>query len=71
MSDDVSRAVLALNVGSSSLKFGFFLVGASGSRVRVSGADEVRCGWKRKACPPLLRSATASFMVDRSAANMR
>ena len=40
MSEDVSRAVLALNVGSSSLKFGFFLVGASGSRVLMSGAEE-------------------------------
>lgn len=32
--------MLALNVGSSSLKFGFFMVGASGSRVLVSGAEE-------------------------------
>ncbi|MEO6081378.1 MAG: acetate kinase [Steroidobacteraceae bacterium] len=40
MSDDAGRPVLALNVGSSSLKFGFFMVGASGSRVLVSGAEE-------------------------------
>ena len=40
MSDALSRAVLALNVGSSSLKFGFFMVGASGSRVLMSGAEE-------------------------------
>ena len=40
MSDASSRPVLALNVGSSSLKFGFFMVGASGSRVLVSGAEE-------------------------------
>ena len=39
MSDASSRPVLALNVGSSSLKFGFFMVGASGSRVLVSGAE--------------------------------
>jgi acetate kinase len=32
--------VLALNVGSSSLKFGVFMVGTSGSRVLVSGAEE-------------------------------
>ncbi|MEO7939391.1 MAG: acetate kinase [Burkholderiaceae bacterium] len=40
MSDSLSQPVLALNVGSSSLKFGFFMVGASGSRVLVSGAEE-------------------------------
>ena len=39
-SDVSGRPVLALNVGSSSLKFGFFMVGASGSRVLVSGAEE-------------------------------
>ncbi|MEO6626203.1 MAG: acetate kinase [Burkholderiaceae bacterium] len=40
MSDPWSRPVLALNVGSSSLKFGLFMVGAAGSRVLVSGAEE-------------------------------
>ena len=40
MSDDLGRPVLALNAGSSSLKFGFFMVGASGSRVLLSGAEE-------------------------------
>jgi len=40
MSNHADRPVLALNVGSSSLKFGFFMVGASGSRVLVSGAEE-------------------------------
>ncbi len=40
MSNDADQPVLALNVGSSSLKFGFFMVGASGSRVLVSGAEE-------------------------------
>ena len=38
MSDSLSRPVLALNVGSSSLKFGLFNVGASGSRVLLGGA---------------------------------
>jgi acetate kinase len=32
MTDASSLPVLALNAGSSSLKFGFFLAGASGSR---------------------------------------
>ena len=41
MSDEPGRPVLALNVGSSSLKFGFFMVGASGSRVLLSGAAEM------------------------------
>lgn len=40
MSDALSRTVLALNVGSSSLKFGFFIVGANGNRVLDSGAEE-------------------------------
>lgn len=40
MSNEAGQPVLALNVGSSSLKFGFFLAGASGSRVLVSGAEE-------------------------------
>ena len=40
MSDSLSRPVLALNVGSSSLKFGFFMVGASGSRTLLSGTEE-------------------------------
>jgi len=40
MSDDAGRPVLALNVGSSSLKFGFFMVGANGNRVLDSGAEE-------------------------------
>ncbi len=40
MSDDPGRPVLALNAGSSSLKFGFFMVGASSSRVLLSGAEE-------------------------------
>ncbi|MBC7480741.1 MAG: acetate kinase [Rhizobacter sp.] len=40
MSDDPGRPVLALNAGSSSLKFGSFMVGASGSRVLLSGAEE-------------------------------
>ncbi|MDI1252509.1 acetate/propionate family kinase [Thermomonas sp.] len=39
MSDDVDRPILALNVGSSSLKFGLFIVGASGNRVMLSGAE--------------------------------
>ena len=38
--DDAGRPVLALNVGSSSLKFGLFMVGASGSDLLVSGAEE-------------------------------
>ena len=38
--DDPRQAVLALNVGSSSLKFGLFMVGASGNHVLASGADE-------------------------------
>ena len=40
MSDDTGRPVLALNVGSSSLKFGLFVVSANGSRVLDSGAEE-------------------------------
>ena len=40
MSDSLSRPVLALNVGSSSLKFGLFKVAASGSRVLFCGAEE-------------------------------
>ncbi len=40
MSEDRGRPVLALNAGSSSFKFGFFLMGASGSRVLLSGAEE-------------------------------
>ena len=35
-----NRAVLALNVGSSSLKFGLFMLSASDSRVLDSGAEE-------------------------------
>ncbi|MEO8314853.1 MAG: acetate kinase, partial [Pseudomonadota bacterium] len=40
MSNDAGRPVLALNVGSSSLKFGFFMVGANGNRVLDSGTEE-------------------------------
>jgi len=40
MNDDTGRPVLALNVGSSSLKFGFFMVGKNGSRGLVSGAEQ-------------------------------
>jgi len=40
MSVDPGRPVLALNVGSSSLKFGFFMVGAGGSRRLVCGAED-------------------------------
>ncbi len=40
MSADTGQPVLALNVGSSSLKFGFFMVDASGSRVLLSGTEE-------------------------------
>ena len=40
MSDSLSRPVLALNVGSSSLKFGFFMVGASDSRTLLAGTEE-------------------------------
>jgi acetate kinase len=40
MSDDAGRPVLALNVGSSSLKFGYFMVGANGSRVLDFGSEE-------------------------------
>jgi acetate kinase len=40
MSDSLSHPVLALNVGSSSLKFGFFMVGASGIRVLASGSED-------------------------------
>ncbi|WP_372826426.1 acetate/propionate family kinase [Polaromonas sp.] len=40
MSHDADQPVLALNVGSSSLKFGVFMVGTSGSRVLISGAEE-------------------------------
>ena len=40
MSEALRRPVLALNVGSSSLKFGFFMVGESGTRVLDSGAEE-------------------------------
>jgi acetate kinase len=40
MSADTGRPVLALNVGSSSLKFGLFMVGASGSRELLSGTEE-------------------------------
>jgi len=40
MSNDAGRPVLALNVGSSSLKFGLFMVGANGSRALFSGAEE-------------------------------
>ena len=40
MSEDQGRPVLALNAGSSSLKFGFYMVGTSGSRVLLSGAEE-------------------------------
>ncbi len=40
MSDDPGRPVLALNAGSSSLKFGFFMVGARGNRVLLSGAEQ-------------------------------
>ena len=39
MRDEPSRPVLALNVGSSSLKFGYFMVGSCDSRVLVSGAE--------------------------------
>ena len=40
MSLDPGRTVLALNVGSSSLKFGYFMVGASGTRALASGTEE-------------------------------
>jgi acetate kinase len=40
MSNSLSRPVLALNVGSSSLKFGLFMVGESGSRTLLSGTEE-------------------------------
>jgi acetate kinase len=40
MSDSLSQPVLALNVGSSSLKFGLFLVDIIGSRMLFSGAEE-------------------------------
>jgi acetate kinase len=40
MSDSLTRPVLALNVGSSSLKFGLFMVGESGSRTLLSGTEE-------------------------------
>ncbi len=39
-SGDSGCPVLALNVGSSSLKFGFFIVGASGTRVLDSGTED-------------------------------
>ena len=41
MSDALSRPVLALNVGSSSLKFGLFMVSGSDSRVLLSGTEEM------------------------------
>ena len=40
MSNDAGRHVLALNVGSSSLKFGFYRVDASGTRMLDSGSEE-------------------------------
>ncbi|MEP7281821.1 MAG: acetate kinase [Rubrivivax sp.] len=40
MSDEAGRPVLALNVGSSSLKFGLFMVDASGGRTMLSGTEE-------------------------------
>ncbi|MEP6876201.1 MAG: hypothetical protein ABI887_17740 [Burkholderiales bacterium] len=40
MSDDANRPILALNVGSSSLKFGFFIVGTNGNHVLDSGAEK-------------------------------
>ena len=40
MSDAASQPILALNAGSSSIKFGLYLVGASASRILVSGAAE-------------------------------
>ncbi len=40
MSNDAGRHVLALSVGSSSLKFGFYRVDASGSRMLDSSAEE-------------------------------
>ena len=40
MSDDRGRPVLALNAGSSSFKFGFFMVGTNGHRVLLSGAKK-------------------------------
>ena len=41
MSDDAGQPVLALNVGSSSLKFGLFMAGPGDSRVLFSGAEEM------------------------------
>ena len=40
MNDDATLPILALNAGSSSLKFGLYLVGMHTSRVLVSGAAE-------------------------------
>jgi acetate kinase len=40
VTDASSLPVLALNAGSSSLKFGLFMVGASGTRALLSGAEE-------------------------------
>ena len=40
MSDDPGHPVLALNAGSSSLKFGFYSVGTCGSRALLCGAEE-------------------------------
>ncbi len=40
MSKGAGRPVLALNVGSSSLKFGFYLVDANGSRMLACGSEE-------------------------------
>lgn len=40
MNDDASLPILALNAGSSSLKFGLYLVGSHTSRVLVTGAAE-------------------------------
>ena len=81
MNDSLSRSVLALNVGSSSLKFGLYKVGASGCRVLLSGAEEAvgvaqavlaRIAQRLQAQGQpvrLLRSVTESFMVARSAAD--
>ena len=44
MGDDSCLPVLALNAGSSSLKFGLYLVGAHASRMLVSGMAEQRDG---------------------------
>lgn len=44
MHADRSRPILALNAGSSSLKFGLYLIGAGTQRMLVSGAADLRDG---------------------------